>query len=420
MFLKYDNIGLSLTRQKGKNMVGQNRRLGEGGKSLVNLGKALLSAIIVSAVILNENAIAARRKSSKTTSKKGLRSASSKKSNSAKSTSKKDLRSASSRSNSRTGATSGRSSRSSKRAATASAKVSNIRGLSSYSNSTYGNTTNYSYANVSDITSLISDLTSDLSSFNSEMKTLSQTMNDYANKMSDFETRLAKLEAGSVVTTQNVPLATSSTTTSDGKLGYIKGSADLCKPDSSGHKYCSVAINVDKKYDNGAYCFAWNFYDKMWHMNQNLHTVYTVTGQHIDAYEFSKGKPSLFAMTDFSYYTDLPTKENSRFHDGKTVLLCGDAIGPSDHNGTQIFDGELLNKNRLVSYLGSHIPFTHSDGSMILFNASDGVPLLKYNMKQNLLEYKPNLSESYIKALRTYSGNDYFDVRGNKYSKLDW
>ena len=54
-------------------MIRQNRRMG-GGKSLVNLGKVLLSAIVVSAVILGENSLAKTQKSSK----KGLCSASSK------------------------------------------------------------------------------------------------------------------------------------------------------------------------------------------------------------------------------------------------------------------------------------------------------------------------------------------------------
>ncbi|MBR4316170.1 MAG: hypothetical protein IKP65_04280 [Alphaproteobacteria bacterium] len=62
-------------------------------------------------------------------------------------------------------------------------------------------------------------------------------------------------------------------------------------------------------------------------------------------------------------------------------------------------------------------PFTSPFGDLVLFDVN-GSPLIKWT--GNSLEYSPNLSESYIKALRTYSGNDYFDVRGNKYSKLDW
>ena len=422
----------------------------------------MLSAIVVSAVILNENAIAARRKSSKTTSKKGLRSASSKKSNSAKSTSKKGLRSASSRSNSGTGSTSkkglrsassrsnsgtgstsGRSSRSSKRAATASAKVSNIRGLNSYSNSTYGNTTNYSYADVSDVTSLISGLTS-------KMKTLSETMNEYANKisnlekqnseyankMSDFETRLAKLEAGSVVTTQNVPLSTSSTTTSDGKLGYIKGSADLCKPDSSGHKYCSVAINVDKKYPGSSFCISY-LYDKSvnsWTARSKIFDMQTITGQINSIKDFTKNKPTLFVMDDFSYYLG---DEYSRMilekkDDRKYILLCGTGLG-HNHTDTVYPTFDILDKQvKLYGYPGAYKvsndakgsirhPFTSPSGDLVLFDVN-GSPLIKWT--GNSLEYSPNLSESYIKELKSFvrdgSNEEYFDVRGNKYSKLDW
>ena len=61
-----------------------------GGKSLANLGKILLSAIVVSAVILGENSLAKTQKSSK----KGLRSASSK--NATSSSTKSSKRSGSS------------------------------------------------------------------------------------------------------------------------------------------------------------------------------------------------------------------------------------------------------------------------------------------------------------------------------------
>ena len=518
-------------------MIRQNRRIG-GGKSLINLGKVLLSAIVVSAVILNENAIAARRKSSKTTSKKGLRSASSKKSNSAKSTSKKGLRSASSRSNSGTGSTSGRSSRSSKRAATASSKVSNIRGLNSYSNSIYGNTTNYSiYGNTTNYSTSssksnsgtgatsgssskssksaatasskvhkvinlselsISELSSypnlnygnmtnyspssskssksaatastkvsklgELSSYsnstygnmtsyspygnateysylNSKMEKLSKTMSTYANKIlnlekknSDLETRLAKLEAGSVVTTQNVPLSTSSTTTSDGKLGYIKGSADLCKPDSSGHKYCSVAINVDKKYPGSSFCISY-IYDKSvnsWRPQSKVFDMQTITGQiNNNIKDFTKNKPTLFVMDDFSYYLG---DENSRMilekkYDRKYILLCGTGLG-HNHTDTVYPTFDILDKKvKLYGYPGAYKvfndakgsirhPFTSPSGDLVLFDVN-GSPLIKWT--GNSLEYSPNLSESYIKELKSYvrdgDNEEYFDVIGNKYKK---
>lgn len=379
-----------------------------------------------------------------------MRSASSKKSNSAKSTSKKGLRSASSRSNSGTGSTSGRSSKSSKRAATASAKVSNIRGLNSYSNSTYGNTTNYSYADVDEVQSLISGLTSDLSSFNSKMKTLSETMNEYANKisnlekqnseyankMSDFETRLAKLEAGSVTTTQNVPLSTSSTTTSDGKLGYIKGSADLCKPDSSGHKYCSVAINVDKKYPGSSFCLSY-LYDKSvnsWRPQGKIFDMQTITGQINNIKDFTNNKPTLFVMDDFSYYlgdenSQMILENGVKKAGGKYILLCGTGLG-HNHTDTVHPTFDILDKQvKLYSYPGTYKvfndakgsirhPFTSPSGDLVLFDVN-GSPLIKWT--GNSLEYSPNLSESYIKELKSYvrdGGNEeYFDVIGNKYKK---
>ena len=398
-------------------MFGQNRRIG-GGKLLANIGKTSVFCVFFLSLILGAETYAKRKGSSK-------RSGSSKKSNSVNKSSKRSASSKNSTSISKSSKRSGSSKRSlspqkatpahgrnGKRANSTSATVSSAPRVRTATNTVE----NGNNATISEVEGLIADLASDLSSFNTEMKSLSSVLED-------VQTRLSKLENGTTVTTTSSNSSTNSTSTSitNEKLGYIKGSADLCKPDSSGHKYCSVAINTDKKFDNGAYCFAWNFYDKTWHMNQNLHSIYTVTGQRIGAYEFAKNKPTLFAMTDFSYYTDTQTKEGSRLHDGKTVVLCGDAIGPGDHNGTQIFDGEILDKHSNGELIfGSHTPFTHPDGSMILFNSGDGVPLIRFNMKQNLLEYKPNLSESYIKALRAEEWGTYLDVRGTKYSKLDW
>ena len=63
-------------------------------------------------------------------------------------------------------------------------------------------------------------------------------------------------------------------------------------------------------------------------------------------------------------------------------------------------------------------PFTSPSGDLVLFDVN-GSPLIKWT--GNSLEYSPNLSESYIKELRSYvrdRGNEeYFDVIGNKYKK---
>lgn len=242
---------------------------------------------------------------------------------------------------------------------------------------------------------------------------------DKLEKAKTTSTTTTQNTASSTTTTissQNVPLSNTTTTTSNNELGYIKGTADLCKPDETGHKYCSVAINVDKNWNNGTFCYAWSFGDdKLWHIGHEVHTIYTVTGQHISAREFSEGKPSLFAMNDFSYYTD-----NERLKSDKYVLLCGLATGPSNNLGVEIFEDEVVPSRKSPNIVGQVRPFTHSDGSMVLFTYKDGKPLLRYNLKQNILEYKPNLSESYIKELRSYDKNEFVDVRGEKYKTLDW
>lgn len=193
----------------------------------------------------------------------------------------------------------------------------------------------------------------------------------------------------------------------------------MCKPDSNGHKYCSVAIDTDIDFDNGTFCFAWDFVDgQYWNSNMNMTSLYTKTGKSLRAYDFNKDKPSLFAMTDFSYYTDDNgySGSKSRLKDGRTVVLCGSGVGPGEKNGVEILEGELSLQIKAL-HIGTVKPFTHpSDKSMILFNSLDGEPLVRYNMKQNLLEYKPQLSESYIKELcsTTDSGKTFIDVNNNK------
>ena len=387
-------------------MIRQNRRIGGGGKPLVNLGKLLLSAVILSALFFGVDVEAGRRSSK--------RSGSSQRGSSQNSGSRSSKRSGSSQrgSSKRSG-----SNRRSKRSASSQHNVAPV---------TDG-------AEAEAQTSTVATSTTDISSsFYEELKAMITTLQ---GKVDSMDKRIVELESKPVTTTATTTASTSSTTSSASKstlseLGYIKGSTDLCKPDSSGHKFCSVAINVDKKFNNGTYCFAWNYDEKfkLWKTNMNMHGLYTTRGDDLKINDFVKDKPSLFAMTDFSFYTDSIASGYTRLHQGKTVVFCGDGLGASsikNADAMQILDGDVYVGAKTADATGKHNrsvkPFTASDGSMILFDGENGKPLLRYNMKQNLLEYKPQLSDDYIASLRSYeAGYDYYiDIRGTKYDSFN-
>ncbi len=273
------------------------------------------------------------------------------------------------------------------------------------------------------------------SAYYEELKSLIKTLQD---KFDSMDKRIVELESKPVATTTTTSTAstTSSTTSSSAsestltELGYLKGSADLCKPDSSGHKYCSVAINVDKKYNNGSYCLSY-FYSKdtkSWEAMGKIFHMQNIKGEIIPMSQFISGKPTIFVMSDFSYYlgddnSKLVLENGVKKFSGKYILLCGSGIG-----GNSTSEGfDLLDKKvKLFGYPSSYKsfsdakgsirhPFTSSKGDLVLMDVN-GSPIIKY--ADGNLEYSPNLDINYTRSLKSYVLNGdfkkYFNVLGEE------
>ena len=404
-------------------MYRQNRRIGGGGKSLVNLGKVSVLSLLAFSIFLSSDTFAGRRGSK--TSGSSKRSASSQKNSNSSRSSK---RSASPRNGRRAGGTSVSASNIDRNVSTeTSTTLTTIDDLKDQ----LQNLKNTVYKNKSNIEKLETSVSGVKKYDDTDIRKLIKELSD---KLSSLDSRVEKLEKAKSASTSSSSNSGSTSSPTTTELGYLKGSADLCKPDSSGHKYCSVAINTGKTSfkvrDNSGKgkdnrCLVYDFDNNYkWRFSKEFINIKEYNGKQYTVAEFNAGKPDLYVMTDFNYYGDTNSDNRQLMVKNKFIAFCGKGLrfdkneyssSPYDL-GYYLFDDTIINgANKLTGANKSTIatPFTSSDNDIVFFDFQTGKAVLKLNLEKNLLEYKPNLSADYIKSLRYNDYKNLIDINGN-------
>lgn len=268
-------------------------------------------------------------------------------------------------------------------------------------------------SDIEELKKLILENTNSISNIQSKM-TLLDEIETIKSKLAALEEFKDTFSLNSIASSGSTSTSSknsgTTTSSSQGKEGYIKGSTELCQ----GKDYCSVALNAKVGgYEGGDKCLNFYFDDvKGWRFSQSPTGFITSGGEKIALYDWINDKPDLFVMKDKDLSRYVSDSSGNNLKNGKAnknIVLCGKGFGAVGSMKTiNILDSEISHIPPKLFFEKTTIfrPFTSPNGDMILFRKGDEKPVLRYNYQKDLLEYLPQMTDEELSKL-FYVVNNY-------------